>query len=67
MLLSRRANKPGQSCPLIANEPRRWRASLFSGAGLRLKAKNPEVPAVKREAEKDWGKGALAISGTTRR
>jgi hypothetical protein len=40
---------------------------LFSGAGLRLKAKNPEVPAVKREAEKDWGKGALAISGTTRR
>jgi hypothetical protein len=31
------------------------------------RSKNPAAPAVKREAEEDWGKGALAISGTTRR
>jgi hypothetical protein len=31
-----------------------------------VKSKNPAAPAVKREAEEDWGRGALAVTDSAR-
>jgi hypothetical protein len=49
------ANRPPRRFPDAVNETYRFGLSRGSNADW-LKFKNPEAPAVKREAEEDWGK-----------
>jgi hypothetical protein len=51
-------------CSLFGSENDRPLGSPYRSGRSRhwIKSKNPQHPAVKREADEDWGKAALAMS-----
>jgi hypothetical protein len=52
----------GKNSGLRASLSKRLALLYVSGRSRHwLKSKNPAAPAVKREEEEDWGKGALAV------